>query len=109
MRNMPEDNFAAGRGGEFCSSSLGPPGNSGAVSNLADLAASLKKPRISIDQCFLSTIVNGDSKSQKLSAALDAAHARGKIICPIHLEETIFESSFLASEALMSNQMKWLE
>ena len=48
-----------------------------------------------MDQCFLSTIVNGDPKSQKLSAALHAAHAGGRIICPIHLDESMVESSFL--------------
>jgi hypothetical protein len=62
---------------------------------IADLAAAFTKKRISIDQCFLSTMVKGDPKSQKLLVALEAAHASGKIICPIHLEESIFESSFL--------------
>lgn len=61
----------------------------------AELAAALDKKRISIDRCFLSTIVNGDPKSQKLGAAIDAAHAGGRIICPIHLDESMVESSFL--------------
>jgi hypothetical protein len=65
------------------------------MSHLAEFAAALDKKRVSIDQCFLSTIVNGDPKSAKLGAALDAAHACGKIICPIHFDETLVESSFL--------------
>lgn len=40
-------------------------------------------------------MVKGDPKSQKLLATLETAHASGKVICPIHLEESIFESSFL--------------
>ncbi|HWA27429.1 MAG TPA: hypothetical protein VG734_17370 [Lacunisphaera sp.] len=62
---------------------------------LQDMASALGKKRISIDQCFLSTMVKGDPKSQKLLAALEASHANGRIICPIHLEESIFESAFL--------------
>lgn len=85
----------SGKRHEICSSSPRAPRYAGGVSIIADLAAAFAKKRISIDQCFLSTIINGDPKSQKLSAALDTAHAGGKIICPIHLEESIFESSFL--------------
>lgn len=69
------------------------------MSILADLSAALSKTRISIDQCFLSSIVNGDPKSQTLTAALDAAHADGRIICPIHLDESLVESSFLPEAA----------
>lgn len=65
------------------------------VSMIADLAVSLNKKRISLDQCFLSSIINKDPKSQKLGAALDDAHTSDRVICPIHLEESIFESSFL--------------
>lgn len=72
------------------------------MSILADLSAALSKKRISIDQCFLSSIINGDPKSQKLIAALDAAHAGGRIICPIHLDESLVESSFLPEAARLS-------
>jgi hypothetical protein len=61
---------------------------------VTDLSAALTKKRISVDQCFLSTMVKGDPKSLNLLAALDAAHGQGKVICPIHLEESIFESAF---------------
>jgi hypothetical protein len=65
---------------------------------LARLAGAMNKKRISIDQCFLSNMCKGDAKSQDLFDVLKKAHTAGKIICPIHLEESIFESSFLSSD-----------
>ena len=66
--------------------------------NLERLAAALGKTRISIDQCFLSNMCKGSAGSQKLLASLKKAHSAGKIICPIHLEESIFESAFLPAD-----------
>ena len=66
--------------------------------NLERLGAALDKTRISIDQCFLSNMCKGNAESQKLLASLEKAHSAGKIICPIHLEESIFESSFLPAD-----------
>lgn len=62
---------------------------------MIDYSGAIKKVRLSIDQCFLSSIVNEESKAQKLSSALEDAHAKGSIICPIHFEESILESSHL--------------
>ena len=64
------------------------------MTTLEDMDLVLRKKRISIDQCFHSSMIKGDPRSQKLLAALEAGHATGRIVCPIHLEESIFESSF---------------
>ena len=51
--------------------------------------------RISIDQCFLSEMAKGHPKFVPLLATLRKSFAEGKIACPIHLEESIFESACL--------------
>ena len=39
--------------------------------------------------------VQGERRERKTLGSLTKAHSAGKIICPIHLEGSIFESSFL--------------
>ena len=65
------------------------------IADIQALSAALAKKRVSIDQCFLANICEQDPKSLELHKALRSAHAAGKIICPIHLEESVFESSML--------------
>ena len=68
------------------------------MSAISRLSVALGKQRISIDQPFLSNMAKGEAGSQRLLDSLRKAHSAGKIICPIHLEETIFESAALPKE-----------
>jgi hypothetical protein len=43
-------------------------------------------------------MAKGDAASQRLLDALKKAHSEGKVLCPIHLEETIFESAALPDD-----------
>src|SRR5882672_3748774 len=62
------------------------------------LADAMGKKRISIDQCFLSSMCKNEPASALLLSVLRTRCAAGKIICPIHYEETIAESSLLPPE-----------
>src|ERR1700733_3500572 len=65
------------------------------MSTLTRLNGALGKKRISIDQNFLSNMVKGVGDSPNLLAALRKARSKGKIVCPIHIKESIYESAAL--------------
>ena len=65
------------------------------MSALTRLNDALGKKRISIDQNCLSNMAKGVGDSPKLLAALRKTCSDGKIICPIHLKESIYESAAL--------------
>lgn len=64
----------------------------------AHIAAMSTRVRVSIDQCFLLDMVEGVPAAVALHDALQAAIRRGRVLCPIHPEESVFESSLFRPE-----------
>lgn len=56
------------------------------------------RPRVSIDQCFLLDMVEGAPAAVALQNTLYAKVAAGRVLCPIHPAESVFESSLFPPE-----------
>ena len=61
----------------------------------ARVAAMSSRARVSVDQCFLLDMVEEAPAAVALRDALQAAVRRGRALCPIHPEESVFESSLV--------------
>lgn len=68
------------------------------VDSLTLIASALEKEVVSVDQCFWMNIDKGIAEYQQLHQELRRLHAAGRLVCPIHLEESIFESSMLPGD-----------
>jgi hypothetical protein len=64
----------------------------------ARIAAVSKRPRISIDQCFLLDMVEGEAAAVALRNALESSVQSGRALCPVHPEVSVFESSLFRPE-----------
>jgi len=54
--------------------------------------------RVSIDQCFLLNMVEEEPAAVALRDVLLSAVRNGRVLCPIHPEESVFESSLIRPE-----------
>lgn len=62
------------------------------------IAVVTARPRVSIDQCFLLDMVERAPTATALQTALQSQVVAGRILCPIHPEESVFESSLFRPE-----------
>lgn len=64
----------------------------------ARIAADSTRQRVSIDQCFLLDMVEAAPAAVALQSALQSGVTSGRVLCPIHPEESVFESSLFRPE-----------